>query len=124
MTQGRPAMPGPTKVYDETKVGAQVQTYYAFLEKLFDAVGQQAFRNGLFAYPTEAALRTALGLEGIVVPANVRIMLVDIQYARTKDFGIDPSKDDFYVLVLPPMPSRQTADATKKDYKEMQAWEG
>ena len=38
--------------------------------------------------------------------------------------AINPA-DDFYVLVLPPVPNNKpTADPTKKDYREDQAWEG
>ena len=115
----------PTKYWDPTKVGEQVQANVVFLTKLFDNVNQQALRDQLFAYD-EAALRTALNTtHHIPVPADVKIMLVDIEYARTKSFGvINPAADKFYVLMLPPVPSRETSDPTKADYKRMQAWEG
>jgi hypothetical protein len=35
----------PTKYWDQTKVGEQVQHNYAFISKLFDDVGQKAFRD-------------------------------------------------------------------------------
>ena len=65
----------------------------------------------MFAHATEAALRAALNTEGIPVPANLKIMLVDIEYARTKTFGtINPATDDYYTLILPPIPRRQTSE--------------
>lgn len=114
-------MAGPRKPYDETKVGEVVQQNYRFLEKLFDAQQHQALRNRLFECADEAALRLELGKEGIQVAAPVRIMLVDIENARTKTYGgpIQPT-DDWYVLVLPPVPRREPGDV----YKEMQAWSG
>jgi hypothetical protein len=113
------------KYWDEKKVGEQVQNNYTILSRLFDEPGQKAFRDALFAYPTEAALRAALNTDGVIVDAGVRIMLVDIEYARTKTFGpINPATEDYYVLVLPPIPRRPTSDPTKADYKRDQAWEG
>jgi hypothetical protein len=120
-------MPGPTKPYYGAKIGQQVQTNYEFIEKLFDQKGQQAFRDSLFAHSTEAALRAALATLGVNVHAGVRLMVVDIQYARTKTYPptIDPKKDDFYVLILPPVPmNKPTADPNRTDYIEDQAWEG
>ncbi len=114
-----------TKYWDPAKVGEQVQHNYAFLSKLFDDVGQKAFRDGLFAYGKEEDLRAALIAEGVPVGTDVRIMLVDIEYARTKSFGpIDAVNENFYLLTLPPVPRRPTTDASKADYKRMQAWEG
>lgn len=116
--------PGPHKPYDEDEVGEVVQTNYEFLETLFDARKGAKLRRQLWGQANEARLRAFLRTKGIVVPAGVRIMLVDIENARTKvqPPAIDPKKDSFYVLVLPPMPRRKTKDPTKKDYKEMQAW--
>ena len=118
-------MAGPTKPYDETKIGDQVQKNYAFLEELFGP-GHQAFRQTLWN-ADDATLRNTLRTRlGIDVPLTTRIMIVDIENARVKPASgdIDPNKDDFYVMVLAPVPRRATTDPTKKDYKEMQAWEG
>jgi hypothetical protein len=111
----------PVKYFDQMLVGKQVQANYAVLQKLFDDNLQQGFRDTLFAYPTEAALRAALIAEGIPVTGTLRIMLVDIEYARTKTYGpINAATEDFYLLVLPPVPRRQTSPG----YKDMQTWEG
>jgi len=125
------------KPYDEHEVGAVAQSNYEVLEKLFDleatTVGQ-ALRQQLFDQTNEANLRAVLKIEPwkIVVPDDVRLMVVDIENARTLTFrpaskkpgepDIDPS-EKFYVLVLPPVPrNRKTADSSRKDYKEAQAW--
>jgi hypothetical protein len=114
------AMPGPTKPYDEKKVGDQLQANYVFLEKLF-GTQQKAFRDRFFRCATEAKLRSALSREKIKVPSDVRIMLVDVEFARMKTFGsVNPRRDKFYILVMPPVPRRERTE----DYKEMQAWQG
>ncbi len=113
-------MAGPTKPYDENKVGKQVQTNYAFLEKLFGA-RQKAFRDRFFRCRTESALRRALHSQGVPVKPGVRIMILDVEYARTKVFGpINPRRDNFYVLVMPPVPRKKKSN----DYKDAQAWDG
>src|SRR5262249_44211876 len=123
-TRRRAVMP-PAKYWDPTKVGEQVQHNYAFISKLFDDVGQKAFRDKLFAYPTEQDLRTALIAEGIPLLDGVRLMMVDIENARTKTFGpIDAANENFYLLTLPPVPRRPTTDPGGQDYKRMQTWEG
>ena len=120
----RAVMP-PAKYWDQMKVGEQVQHNYAFISKLFDDVGQKAFRDRLFAYATEDELRAALIAEGIPLLDGVRLMMVDIENARTKTFGpIDAANENFYLLTLPPVPRRTTTDPTKADYKRNQAWEG
>jgi hypothetical protein len=114
-------MAGPTKPHDEAKVGQVVQTNYQFLEKLFDTKEHQALRNRLFDCADEAALRLELSTEGLQVVAPIRILLVDIENARTKTHGgpIKPT-EDWYVLVLPPVPRRELENV----YKRMQAWSG
>jgi len=119
-------MSGPTKHYDENKIGQHVQINYKFIEKLFNKRGQKAFRDKLFSCADEAALRRALKRLRIDVPNSVRIILVDIQYARMKSYPphINPTKDSFYMLVMPPVPTnKKTADPKRTDYTEMQAWE-
>lgn len=127
------------KPYDEANVGKVVQTDYKFLNDLWNEEklwgprdGERTLRDHLFALSDEAALRAALAAQGIVVdppPGSatpVRIMIVDIENARTKTYGtqINPGTDFFYVLVLPPKLRRQTEDPTKRDYMRMQAWSG
>ncbi|MGA7490609.1 MAG: hypothetical protein WBW74_27115, partial [Xanthobacteraceae bacterium] len=61
----------------------------------------------------------------VPVVAGARIMLVDIENARTKTYGpIDAVNENFYLLTLPPVPRRPTSQSSKEDYKSMQAWEG
>ncbi len=113
-------MSGPTKPYDEDKVGQQVQMNYKFIDKLFGR-GQKAFRDRFFRCRTEAALRRALKREGVNVRPGVRLMILDVENARTKVFGtINPRRDNFYVMVMPPVPRRRKSE----DYKDSQAWEG
>jgi hypothetical protein len=113
--------------------GVETKHLFDFLQQLFGA-GQVAFRASLFAAPNEAQLRTMLGDWGIFIPTHtggpgtpaVRIMLVDVQNANTwQDPSlpkINPATDDFYVLVMPPVPTRYPA-AAQPGYEEMQAWE-
>jgi len=118
-------MPGPKKPYYQAKVGQAIQTNYKFLADLWEGKPRgtpgQPLRDYLFTRPTEAAIRTALAAEGIEVPGPIRIMLVDIEHARTKVYG-DPIKptEDWYLLILPPVPRREPEEI----YKEMQAWRG
>jgi len=115
----------PAKYWDATKVGVQVQKTYDLLTTLFDDVKHKETRDKLFAFATEQELREELVRLGIPLLDNVRLMLVDIENARTKTFGpIDAANEQFYVLTLPPVPRRPTADPGKQDYKRMQAWEG
>jgi len=125
------------KPYDEHKVGEVAKTNYEVLETLFDLDDPpegKALRQQLFDQTSEASLRAVLNTAPwkIVVPDDVRLMVVDIENARTLTFrpaskkpgepDIDPS-EKFYVLVLPPVPlNRKTADPSRKDYKEAQAW--
>lgn len=112
-------MAGPTKPYDEHQVGKQLQTNYAFLEKLFGPK-QKAFRDRFFRCKSEAALRRALRREGVRVAAGVKTMIVDVENARVKSFGINPRRDNFYILVMAPVPRRKKSE----DYRDSQAWEG
>lgn len=116
-------MSGPTKSYDEYQVGAATQRNYAFLEELWSARGP-ALRDQLFSQGSEASLRALLGAWNIPIPDDVRIMLVDIEGAKTKVHSpaIIPSSDKFYVLILPPVPRREENKPGNDVYKEMQAW--
>jgi hypothetical protein len=115
----------PAKYWDPLKVGDQVQKNYAFIAKLFDDTQQKQLRDRLFSYATEQELRAALEAEGIPLLAGVRLMLVDIENARTKTYGpINAATENFYLLTLPPVPRRPTPDPGGQDYKRMQTWEG
>jgi hypothetical protein len=126
-------MPGPWKPYNPAQVGITTEHLFDFLQQLFGA-GQGPFRANLFAAPNENQLRTMLGDWGIFIPAIIggpgspplRIMLVDVESARTwqdpTQPPINPAADYFYVLVMPPVPTRY-APGAQPGYEEMQAWE-
>jgi hypothetical protein len=109
----------PSKKYDEEKVGEVLQANYEFLEKLF-GTDHKTLRDELFAFEDEEELRARLADEGIPTEKGVRIMLVDIEFARCKVCGdpINKSQEDWYVLVLPPKPRRSTSAV----HKEAMAW--
>jgi hypothetical protein len=129
-----PARPhGPVKQYEDANVGNVVQINFAFLEHLWEEKplwgepGKRlTLRDHLFGLQNTEELRTALALERIYVDEGVRIMVVDIENARTNSYGPDikPEREQFYVLVLPPALRRETKDPTKEDYLHMQAWSG
>jgi hypothetical protein len=126
-------MPGPWKPYDYAQVGVTTQHLYEFLQKLFGP-GNAAFRANLLAAPDERQLRIMLGDWGIFIPTHIgatgspplRIMLVDIQSTHTwqdpTQAPINPDTDYFYLLVMPPVPTRYDP-AVQPGYEEMQAWE-
>jgi hypothetical protein len=122
-------MPGPWKPpYNQ---GATTQTLYNFVQQLF-SVGGTGIRNTLLAATNETQLRTMLAGYGISLPTHIggpgssslRIMLVDIQSARCwqdpSQAPINPAADYFYVLVMPPVPTRYSG---QPGYEEMQALE-
>jgi hypothetical protein len=112
--------------------GVETKHLYDFVQKLFDGPTQAAFRASLFAAPDENQLRIMLGDWGIFIPTVIgapgspplRIMLVDVENASTwQDTPpINPATDYFYVLVMPPVPTRYDPVA-QPGYEEMQAWE-
>jgi hypothetical protein len=127
-------MPGPWKPYKAAQVGVTTQHLYEFLQQLFGP-DNAAFRANLLAAPDESQLRIMLGDWGIVIPTNIegpdspplRIMLVDIQSTQTwqdptQQVKINPATDYFYVLVMPPVPTRYDP-AVQPGYEVMQAWE-
>lgn len=123
-------MPGPWKPYNANLIGVTTQHLYGFLQELFGNQGQ-ALRDQLMHANDENQLRIMLGNWGILIPANVnglplRIMMVDIQNARTwqdrNQNPIKPNTDYFYLLTLPPVPSNPNY-AGQPGYKDMQAWE-
>jgi hypothetical protein len=127
------AMPGPWKSYDLGQVGTTSQYLYNFVQLLFGP-GNAAVRSTLLGALNEAQLRTLLQSYGISIPSNIggtgspplRIMLVDIESAQTwqdpTQPKINPTTDFFYVLVMPPVPTRFDP-AVQPGYEEMQAWE-
>jgi len=109
---------GPADVYQPGQVGKAVQANYDFLNQLFGA-NEKKFRDALFNCADENAARKMLADNGLTVPPPIRIMLVDIQYARTKTWGkIDTDSEEWYVLVMAPKPQRKV----NADYVDMQAW--
>jgi hypothetical protein len=109
---------GPTKDYSD--IGKQVDANYDFLEKLFGS-RQRVFRNSFFNCKTEAALRSKLRRHKVNVARGIKIMLVDVENARCFSFSkINPRRDRFYLLLMPPVPRRQKSE----DYKDDQSWEG
>lgn len=109
----------PADVYHPGQVGNSVQTNFDFLKKLFGPTHQE-LRNGLWNCKTEAELRNLLGDHGVTVQPPTRIMVVDIENARSKVWGkdIDTASEDWYALILPPVPRRKQND----EYADMQAW--
>lgn len=121
----KPTKPGPWSEWKQDTVGENAQRNYKFLEALWDISRNPPLRDELFKYDSEAHLRSYLSENwSIDVPSDVRIMVVDIESARTRSYINDPNKDTFYVLVLPPALRRQTHDKDKADYREAQASAG
>jgi len=105
----------------------RTQINYHFLEALWDTGRNPRLRDQLWdlAIAGEQDLRSYLtNTFQIVIPSDVRLVLVDIERARKRSFVTDPDKDSFYALVLPPDLRRDTHDPGKEDYKEAQAWAG
>jgi hypothetical protein len=103
-------------------IGLTVENLHEFCEKLFGN-NQRAFRDSFFNLNNEDQLRNLLNTNKIFIPlvddqgAPLRIMLVDVENARTKVYPppIDPDTMPFYLLVMPPVP--RTYDP------QMQNWE-
>jgi hypothetical protein len=120
--------PGPFSLYTKDKVGEHAQNNYKFLEALFgpSSLGPpptgQELRDYLLSN-NDATLRADLaGWFGIVVPAGVRILIVDIENARTT-LTPDAIKDPYYVLVLPPSLRRKLNDDSYLDAQALSgAW--
>jgi hypothetical protein len=115
------AMPTPFKPpYTPAKMGTYVQKNYVFLrEKLFDPKVGAALRQELLNM-SEADLRPRIKAElDLDIPAHVRVMVVDIENGRANPASMNQD-DEFYMLVLPPVPRKsETAE-----HKEACAWEG
>lgn len=112
-------MPGPTKPDYTASIGGVTQTNYEFLMNKLWSSGGQAIRTQLTGTSDQAALRTLLREHKIEVEDGVRILIVDIENAKTNGFDQAGATDDFYVLVLPPTPRRHP---TEPHYKTSQAW--
>jgi hypothetical protein len=85
-------------------VGQQAQLFYNFLEAVYE---NPQVRIDLFAKPSEAAVKDYLQTTwGIIIPDEVRMMLVDIEN----------------VLVIPP--DLRKKPSTDASYKEAQALSG
>lgn len=99
------------------ELGVLAQTNFKFLTKLW--ASGSTLREQLFTQPDEASLREVLRGFNIIVGSDVKILLVDIENARTKSFVTNPQTDNFYALVLPPAPRRHPSNA---EYQKMQGW--
>lgn len=109
-----------TKKFDERHVGLKIQHHYEFLERLWGPDGA-GMRAAVDQAASEAALRDLLASWGIAdIDADTRLMVIDVENARTKSYVTDPETQKFYVLVLPPKLTRSGAG----DFKEAQAWRG
>ena len=114
--------PGPWSNWGSiATTGAQAQLFYTLLEAIYS---DPQVRVALFNQQTEAALKNyLLTTWGIVIPDEVRMMLVDIENATCKSYvSIEPAKDSFYVMVIPPDLRRKPS--TDASYKEAQALSG
>jgi hypothetical protein len=113
-------MAGPAKRDYSAKVGAYAQSNYEFLmTKLWGPRGRQ-LRDKFIKAPNQRALKTLLRQFNIPFDANVRIVVVDIETARTNGFSpTAAATDKFYALVLPPAPRRNPRE---QHYQQMQGW--
>jgi hypothetical protein len=111
-------MSGPTKPDYGEKIGEYTQHNYNFLKELWGANGM-ALRDTLINDRDEGRLRALLAEWHIYVADNVRIMIVDVERAKTNSFVNNGETEDFYLLVLPPAPRRHPQEA---GYKKMQGW--
>jgi hypothetical protein len=115
--------PGPWSWQGDDKyVGQSAQNIYNFLQKLWSDVSSisKPLRDALSNIESETDIRNfAKDNLYITIPKEVRLILVDIQESKTKPYNpqINPATDPFYVLVIPPKPSR----INTKDYKDAQA---
>jgi hypothetical protein len=112
--------PGPWSwPWDEDKVGRNVQDIYNFLDDLWKP--NSPLRDQLRAITSGKDLKSFVKTNlSIDIPPDVNMILVDIEDANTTSYGtaIDPTKDPFYVLIIPPTPRRHK----NKEYKDAQAW--
>jgi hypothetical protein len=109
--------PGPYKPYSSNSVGEHVQNNYEFFNDIFD---DKNYRDDLFAMDQDG-LRKELEKEyGLKIPPEVKIVLIDLESARMQPDDIDPTRDTFYQLVMPPTPRRHPGSP---EYKHDQAWE-
>jgi hypothetical protein len=108
----------PTKPYNSDKVGEAAQHNYKFFEDCFDP-GNGPFRDWFFnSSTTEDAVRAKLKDYKLEVPGSVKLVVVDLENARMRNWGLNPKTQDFYEFIMPPVPRRSEDD----DY-EGQQWE-
>jgi hypothetical protein len=116
-------MPPFKPPYAYSSLGDQVQLNYNFLERLFDPGTQEAFRKSFFDSKDEPHLRNMLRGYDIDIPAPTRIVLVDLENAKWfvhDPKAFDPVSQDFYQLVMPPVPRKHPGS---DEYKESQQYE-
>jgi hypothetical protein len=115
----------PWKPWVSNLVGQYVQDNYSFMDQLFDPVGGAAFRQQFWDYPNEAALRVAINnYLNLNLAHTVRVGFFDVEKpgARFFDPPIKPD-EQWYVMVLPPMPRRNAGTAGYDQYVDSQEWE-
>lgn len=115
--------PGPYKPYSLTP-GEQSERNYQFLKELFNPATEKTFRDAWFNYSDAELRRELRGWLDLDLPADTKILLVDVQYGRTKG-TINTTTDCWYVLIMPPVP-RGYLDANgnpEKGYVYEMTWE-
>jgi hypothetical protein len=95
-----------------------LEVNFKFVKKLWSEGGDD-FVEGLFKSSDPDDLATKLQEEGLKFPRKMQFVLIDVARGRTKSFpdSIDKRRE-WYVLVLPPKPSR----STDPQYIDLQAW--
>jgi hypothetical protein len=111
---------GPTKPDLSRVIGTVTQQNYEFLKELWGSNGP-ALRDMLVSAAKQDELRDLLVGWNIYVDSFVKVMIVDIENARTHtpEGPIDPMVDKFYVLVLPPVPRKHPKEP---GYGMSQGW--
>jgi hypothetical protein len=112
-------MPVPEKPEYADRIGSVAQTNFVFLRKLWDPATGPQLRQQFIGANSQEALRALLTEHKIEFKANTRILVVDLENAKTNKLDVDLGATNFYTLVLPPTPQRHP---TEPHYKEMQAW--
>ncbi len=113
-------MPAPRKPEYADRVGSVAQSNYKFLiEKLWNPQTGPQLRRRFTDAADQQALQTLLREHNIEFAPNTKILVVDLENAKTNGLDQPLGEQDFYTLVLPPTPQRH---GTEPHYKEMQAW--
>lgn len=112
-------MPKPVKAEYQDRIGSVAQVHFEFLTRKLWAAGGAALRQQFISANSQESLKALLTEHKIEFPANAQIMVVDLENAKTNGLNTPPPTADYYILVLPPKPTRHGAEP---HYLEMQAW--